>query len=118
MPTAHQFDLAARTFDGVAEDLDTLLAATPGHLGPDTLSGGTLTLVAELTISTVIATASSAGQLVRDLADTCRRRAAVCRTHAAEIVAYESALRHFEASGSPASARPTRPRRPASWVEV
>ncbi len=118
MPTADQFERAARRFDGIADALGDLMSTTPRLFGPNTLAGGTLTLVADLTISTSTATATNAGQLVRDLADTCRRRADICRTYAAEVDSYQRALRQFEAENSSLLQRPTRPRRPATWVEV
>lgn len=118
MPTADQFDRAASAFDAIADAFVDLMTTTPSHFGPDTLAGGTLTLVADLTISTSTSTATSTGRLVRDLADTCRRRADICRSYAADIESYLHALRQFEADDSSLLHRPTRPRRPASWVEV
>ncbi len=117
MPTADQFEAAARRFADLADDLDTLLASTPSHLGPDTLIGGRLTLVADLTIDTAMATAVHAGRRVRELAGSCRRRAAICRSHAADVDAYLRELQRFQ-SGEVPMARPIRPRRPATWVEI
>jgi len=72
MPTADAFDTAARSFDRAAADLSQLLVNTPQHFGPDTLIGGMLSLVADITVSTAQATATSA-------AATHRRRPAGTR---------------------------------------
>ena len=120
MPTATAFDAAARTFDGVADELALLMASTPSHFGPDTLAGGTLTLLTELTISTVDTTAARAAKSLRALADECRRRAVVCRSFEADLAAYRREQRDYEASDPSLapSGPPTRPTRPAVWVDV
>jgi hypothetical protein len=127
MPTADAFDAAARSFDGVAESLDLLLRTTPTHFGPDTLLGGHLSLVADLTVSTATATAVTAATIVADHAATCRQRASACRTYAADVAAYRRELDRYEAGlveghsfdvGTTHIRHPTPPERPFTWIDM
>lgn len=127
MPTADAFDEAARSFDRAAQELAELMHTSPSHLGPDTLRGGLLTLVADLTVATAHQTATATASVLHDLAFECRHRADVCRTFAADLALYNRRLARFEgelAAFDPTDptatvpVRPARPRRPASYVEL
>lgn len=127
MPTAAAFDAAARSFDRAAAELTQLLTHTPGHLGPDTLVGGMLTLVAELTVGTAQVTASTTAVALTRRADTCRARADACRAFAAELEQYHRAVSQFDSATrnyDPTDpfalppVRPNRPRPPANYIEV
>jgi len=127
MPTADTFDAAARSFEQAAEELDLLLHSTPSHFGPDTLWGGLLTMVADLTVSTSTATVSTTASALAEYAATCRRRASTCRAFAAEMAIHEEELRRYESAlarfdpfdleAAPLR-RPSRPSRLFSWIEV
>ncbi len=127
MPTAVAFDTAARSFDRAADDLTKLLVDTPGHLGPDTLIGGMLTLVADLTVGTARVTAANAAAALLGRADICRARAEACRSFAADLDVYHREVSRFEAAartydpGDPYALpphRPTRPRPVGSFIEI
>lgn len=127
MPTAAAFDSAARSFDLAADDLTHLLTDTPGHFGPDTLVGGMLTLVADLTIGTAHTTAVNASAALKSRADTCRARADACRAFATDLDIYHEKLRRFESAArsyDPTNPfalppqHPTRPRPVASFIEI
>lgn len=127
MPTAAAFDAAARSFDRAAEDLALLMIDTPGHFGPDTLQGGLLTIVADLTVGTAQVTAASAATALRGRADICRARADACRAFAADLDVYHRELHRFEAASrhydptDPSALPPHRPNRPrpaGNFIEV
>lgn len=127
MPTATAFDAAARSFDQAAADLNQLLVNTPGYFGADTLVGGMLTIVTDLTIGTAQTTATSTAATLLDRAAICRARAAACRSFAAELDLYHRDVHRFEAASrdyDPTDPfalppqRPVRPRPAASYIEI
>lgn len=127
MPTATAFDAAARSLDRAAADLTQLLIHAPGHLGSDTLVGGMLTIVSELTVATAQSTAVATASTLAAQADICRARAEACRAFAAELDRYHVEVGRFEAdmrSYDPTDPyafppqRPNRPRPVANFIEV
>lgn len=120
MPTADAFEAAARTFDGAADEFDRLLSTTPDWFGPETMVGGMLAMITELTLSTASTTAGEIAIALRHAGDTCRQRAAVCRAYAADLADFHLEQRRFEASDPSLapSGPPIRPTRPAPWVDV
>jgi hypothetical protein len=127
MPTAEAFDAAARSFELAAESLEQLMASTPSHFGPDTLRGGLLSMVVDLTVSTATATALRAAAALADDAAVCRQRAATCRAFAIDMAAYQRDLDRYVSElgrldpADPEAAllrRPSRPVRPFTWIET
>lgn len=127
MPTAEAFDAAARSFDRVADQLGQLMHDTTWYFGPDTLRGGMLTIVADLTIATAQVTATTAAASAASSARICRERAAACRAFAADMADYHRRLAIHEQAwseydptdpfGAP-PARPERPRPAASYIDI
>jgi hypothetical protein len=127
MPTATAFEAAARSFDRAALDLSQLLTHTPAYFGPDTLVGGILSLVTELTIGTARVTANTAAAALSGRADICRARAEACRAFAADLDQYHREMLRFEAAAhdydptDPFALPPRRPTRPhpvADFIEI
>lgn len=127
MPTAHEFDQAARQFDRAADEIELLLHSTPHPIDPDVLRGGMLTMLTDITISSSIATARAVADGLRRRADTCRERAEVCRAHADAVALYRmrvdafaDAMDAFDPT-DPFTSPPTRPApppTPPAWVEL
>ncbi len=122
MPTSLEFDHAAALYDRVAADIATVLGPPAAMLGAETVSGGMLGLVVEATLDAATANVASCIRDFQDSAALCRQRAEACREFAAEITTYHRDLDFWTADVAPDGVRivprPTRPTKPASWVEV
>lgn len=124
MATATEFEQSALELDRAAEDAETLMSGVRDLFGPQVMSGGELSRLVETTIDVAERTTSSAALELRELADDCRSRAATCRQYADDLAAYNDQLdvwnqeRNELPPGEAPPRRPTRPLRPAYWVEL
>lgn len=127
MPTASQFDAAARALDEHAARLAVLLQPVEAAMGPAVLRGGCLTAAVESAVVHGRAVAGSVHDHLAQLADEARSRAEVCRQAWAAAVAYDAARRsHVVEMGAwrdggevgPPPALPRRPPTPPPWVEL
>lgn len=122
MPTAHDFDVAAAGFESAADVAESMLATAHAHFGPETMHGGRLPLLIDLTLDSQHRSARTAAHLLRRQADLCRDRAAACRAFAAELAVHRADMARWrQAQADPASAGdpvPPPPRAPGPWAEV
>ena len=122
MPTSLDFDHAAALYDRVVADIATILGPPTSQLGVETISGGMLGLVVDATLDAATANVATCIRDFQDSAALCRQRAEACRQFAAEMASYHQELDQWSTEIPPDRARldlrPTRPTRPASWVEV
>ncbi len=124
MPTASEFEQSALELDRAAEDTESLVAGARELFGENVLSGGGLSRLVESTIDVTERTTTSTAAELRELANECRSRASECRAYAAELAAYNEQLEAWQRErnalppGVAPPRRPTRPSRPASWVEI
>lgn len=122
MPTSLEFDHAAALYDRVAADIALVLGPPTVLLGVETVSGGMLGLVVDATIDAATANVATCIRDFQDSAALCRQRAEACREFAAEMATYHKALDQWSTDIPPdrlrLDTRPTRPTKPASWVEV
>ncbi len=128
MPTAHEFDQAARAFERAADTAEALLRGTRDRLGPEVLRGGSLTLITTLTIDTAERMGAQLTIDCRAHATTCRERAKACRLYAAQLADHRRAEQDWSRTvnlaanapelGLTIPPRPRPPRRPHSWIEI
>lgn len=136
MPTADQFDLAARTCREARDQLVTLV--TPAALLVDgALVGGRLTASVEDLLDVDGADVGRAGEEADAFAAECAWRASVCRGYEADLADHRREMAIWDSRhgawrrrraafldgivDTPPGAEPRRPRRPplpAAWVEV
>ncbi len=124
MPTAIEFEISADELDRAADEAELLVTGLRDLFGPDVLSGGELTRLVETTIDVAERTSQTSATELRDLAGTCRTRAATCRQYADDVAAYNNLVeawrreRNALPPGEPIPRRPTPPASPPSWVEL
>lgn len=126
MPTADDFDGAARALGDHAARISGLLGPVDAAMGPAVLRGGRLTAAVEAAVDNGHVAVRSAAVQLESLAEEARRRAAVCREALAAALSYDGARRRYTgdladwseagAVGRPPSP-PRRPDRPPWWVE-
>ena len=83
MPTAEQFDEAKTRFFVLADETEELVRPTRRAMGPDVLTGGTLTDDVDGFIDATGVRLDSVAESLRELARECRKRAEECRQAAA-----------------------------------
>lgn len=123
VPTADQFETAARDFDDAAERVAGYSTGLVRSVDPGAIIGGPVADAIGDTVSALLDHAVVAGTRCAALADLCRDRARVCRDHDDAWrnydIAFDEWQRHASAAlpsgyvGSP----PRPPVRPAPWVE-
>lgn len=124
MPTATQFDYAAGIFDRVTIEFADLIGRCRPYLGSDVVEGGLLGELVEDTLTMSDNNLMFACVEFSDLAQRCRVRAEVCRSYAASMRGYYSAVGEWDElsltlpDGEIQPRRPRRPPRPPGWVEI
>lgn len=122
MPSATDFDLAAAAFGRASEDLAILVGAARPYLGPDTVDGGALAELVQVTLDVSDQNLTGAATMLTGLATVCRDRAAVCRAYAHDLQVFDGALDRWLSvttalpEGEPIPPRPHLPSRPPTWV--
>ncbi len=138
MPTESDFLHAARLFEEASDEVSATPNLIAGSFGPDVLTGGQLAMEVDLFVTRVENECAADAVELAELATLCRERAAV-------VAAYAEAMNHFTSrslSHSYAYDRwlgdlrdweqspethdhpgrrptpPSRPNRPAAWVEI
>jgi hypothetical protein len=136
MPTATDFDLAARRLREVQADLGVLTVPTALLAGSVSL-GGRLTASIDTLVDDDAAAASAAAAEADRLAITCEVRAEMCRSFEADLAQHRVDMQRWESSHaawrrrsaawmrgdvdtSPGvePRRPSRPQPPESWIEI
>lgn len=118
MPSASDFDAAAAILYRAADDMAGWTAGSRSHFGPDTISGGTLTLVCHQAVDVAEHLAATTAEILRADAATCARRAQAVRAYEAALGDYRSALQEWRAqvaalpSGVAPTPSPSRPDKP------
>lgn len=127
MPDAFEFDRAAAMFDAAAARSDSLLVGTRNLVGPETMRDGRLPLLADLTVDTAARSTRLVADELREQAAICRARAEICRAYADRLSAFTRDLERWDrelagaantGSSGRLRARPQRPARPGTWVEL
>ncbi len=122
MPNVVDFDLAAAAFSRASEGLQLLRGSSRPFLGADTVTGGALAGLVEVTMDVSDQNLTSAAAALDELADVARHRAAVCRAYAVDVQSFNHELRRWQnnvadyPTGETLPPRPRPPRSPPSWV--
>ena len=122
MPNVVDFELAAAAFSRASEDLQLLRGSCQPFLGADTVTGGALAGLVEVTMDVSDQNLTSAAAALNELADNARQRAAVCRAYAMDLRSFNQELQRWQnnvadyPTGETMPPRPQPPRSPPSWV--
>ncbi|MFV0309238.1 MAG: hypothetical protein ACK5OX_16005 [Desertimonas sp.] len=136
MPTAADYEHWADRLIQLQPGLGSLLYTPLCLATPETLRGGSLSVLVDVTLRASHDNSYEAMLRLQTLADECRSRAAICRAFDAEWATYESQLAAHDAAserrerliddaGSPTIGiglrplpdAPTPPPLPAAWVD-
>lgn len=121
MPTAADFDDAARRFESASQDVSVLTGASRSYLGPDVIDGGALAELVDATLDMTDYALAALSAELDGLAATCRQRAATCNAYAHDLHVYHSQVERWSDSvdalpaGEVKPTRPTRPIAPSYW---
>jgi hypothetical protein len=138
MPTQTEFERAAGEFDRSAAHVDELFDGPRRLLDGGVLVGGLLTLELHQLFDHVHGALARRADELRDLAATCRNRAAACAAHQAVLQVFDTATDVYEGdrrqwmlradahdqephrfpSPGPAPRPPEAPLAPPDWISV
>lgn len=138
MPTTEEFDSAAHSFGQASTAAPGLPSPLANAIGPDVVAGGMLTTELNALIGHTEGSCAADASRLSELADLCTYRAEVCRQYGTDLARYNMAQRDYqwanshwetarnnfyedpETYSSPGQRPnpPTRPSKPAHWVEM
>ena len=123
MPTATDFDAAARDLDAAVERLQSFTWGLVRTVDPTAMSGSSLTALVDRSVETLLTETAAAGTQCALLAGLCRQRAEICRQYDRLWAGYESRIAEFQriaATASPGEyvgSPPMPPPPPAPWAD-